>query len=169
MASTRERGGRFVGLYRNAHGKQRSAGTYDTETEALARAVVAEHDANPPGTELVYLTEKRGKPTIAAYGPVALAGAKLEATSRETYTYLLKHVVAELGMKTLEELTPADVRAFARKLEASKMSSSTASHVYSVLKLIMVTAVQDYPALKDVTAGISVQRKGGKEKIIATP
>jgi hypothetical protein len=35
MASTRERNGRFIGLYRDADGKQKSAGTYDTKTAAL--------------------------------------------------------------------------------------------------------------------------------------
>jgi hypothetical protein len=41
MASARERNGRWTGLYRDANGKQRSAGTYDTQEEALARAKVA--------------------------------------------------------------------------------------------------------------------------------
>lgn len=47
MASTRKRGQRWTGLYRDASGAQRSAGTFDTEEEALARAQVAELDANP--------------------------------------------------------------------------------------------------------------------------
>ena len=49
------------------------------------------------------------------------------------------------------------------------MSSSTAYHVFCVLRLIIVTALQDGLVEKDVTAGISVQRKGSKEKVIATP
>src|ERR1700733_9681402 len=48
MASARLREERWSALYRNAQGKQRSAGTFDTEEEALARAKVAELDANPP-------------------------------------------------------------------------------------------------------------------------
>jgi hypothetical protein len=53
MASARKRGQRWTGLYRDASGAQKSAGTYDTEEEALARATVAELDANPPATEIV--------------------------------------------------------------------------------------------------------------------
>lgn len=168
MASTRERKGRWAALYRDANGNQKSAGTYGTEKEALARAQVAELDARPPETVEVLPMAKRGKPTVAGYGPLAIAGAKLEATSRETYGYLFRHIVRELGSMTLAELTPALVRAFARKLESSEMSSSTAYHVFCVLKLIVVSALQDGEIEKDVTAGISVQRKGGKEKVICT-
>jgi integrase len=169
MASARQRGKRWTGLYRDASGKQKSAGTYDSEEEALARATVSELDANPPKTIEVYPGQKRGKPTIAGYGPVAIAEAKLEATSRETYTYLLTHVVRGLGSVALDDLTPADVRAFARSLESGQISSSTAAHVFAVLRLIVRTALQDDLMKRDVTAGISIQRKDSSEKVIATP
>jgi hypothetical protein len=47
MASVRPRGKRFMGIYRDADDNQKSAGTYDTYDEALARAQVAELDARP--------------------------------------------------------------------------------------------------------------------------
>jgi hypothetical protein len=143
MASARQRGGRWIGLYRDAGGKQKSAGTYDTEREAVARAQVAELDAHPPKPVKVYPAEKKSQPTLAGYGPLAIAGARLEATSRETYSCLFKHVEREFGSLAVADLTPAEVRAFARKLESSGMSSSTAHHVFGVLKLIVRTAVQD--------------------------
>ncbi len=37
MASVRARNGRFTGLYRDASGAQKSAGTFGTYDEALAR------------------------------------------------------------------------------------------------------------------------------------
>jgi len=169
MASARQRGKRWTGLYRDATGKQKSAGTYDTEREAVKAAEYQEAVANPPETVEVHSGTRRGKLTVAGFGPVAIEGAKLEATSRETYGHLLKHVIRELGDTVLADLTPTQVRAFARKLEAGKMSSSTAYHVFCVLRLIVVTALQDGLVEKDVTAGISVQRKGAKEKVIATP
>jgi hypothetical protein len=48
MASVRERNGRFTGLYRDAAGKQRSAGAFDSETEALKAAEYEEALAHPP-------------------------------------------------------------------------------------------------------------------------
>jgi integrase len=169
MASARPRKNRWTGLYTDASGNQKSAGTYDDQKTALKAADHQEALARPPEAIEVHATSKRGRPTIAGYGPVAIAGAKLEATSQETYSHLLKHVIPILGSNTLADLTPADVRAFARNLENSEMSSSTAFHVFSVLKLIVVTALQGGLISKDVTAGISVQRKGSKQKIIATP
>ena len=48
MASVRKRGSRYSGLYRDATGKQKSAGTFATEREALKAAEHAEAVANPP-------------------------------------------------------------------------------------------------------------------------
>ncbi len=44
MASTRERDGRFIGLYRDPAGRQRSAGTFPTKTKALDAAKALEVD-----------------------------------------------------------------------------------------------------------------------------
>ena len=170
MASARKRGQRWTGLYRDSAGKQKSAGSFGTEAEALKAAEHAEALANPPKALEAHPAAKRGKPTLAGYGPKAIAGARLEGTSRESYKCLFsKHISPTLGSSTLAELTPADVRAFARKLESSKMSASTAHLVMCVLRLIVKTALQDGLIVKDVTAGISVQRKGKAEKVIATP
>jgi hypothetical protein len=59
----------------------------------------------------VYPGTKKGKPTVAGFGPKAVAGARLEETSRYTYGLLLaQHIVPALGNMTLAELTPADIR-----------------------------------------------------------
>jgi len=170
MASARRRGERWTALYRDADGKQKSAGTFGTEEEATARAMVAELDARPRAETEVYASTKRGKPTLAGYGPTAIAGARLEATSRYSYRLLFgRHVAPALGSTPLADLTPADIRAFARKLESFRMASKTAHLVLCTLKLIVRTAVQDGLMEKDITVGVSVKQKGSKEKVIATP
>ncbi|HET9081669.1 MAG TPA: tyrosine-type recombinase/integrase [Trebonia sp.] len=170
MASARKRGQSYTGLFRDAQGRQKSAGTFGTEKEAIRAAEHAEALANPPKTTAAYPTAKRGKPTVAGYGVAAINGARLEGTSRESYRLLFgKHIKPALGSRTLAELTPADIRAFARNLESSAMSASTAHLVMSVLRLIVKTASQDGLIVKDVTAGVSVARKGKAEKVIATP
>jgi integrase len=170
MASVRPRGKKFTALYRDASGAQKGAGSFDTYDEALAWAQVAELDAKPLEYVEVHPKERRGKPTVAGFGPKAIEGARLEETSRYTYGLLLAlHILPALGSKTLAELTPADVRAFARKLESSKISGSTANLVMCVLRLVVKTAEQDGLIAKDVTKDISVQRKGKAEKVIATP
>jgi hypothetical protein len=169
MASARLRGKRWDGLYRDASGKQKSAGSYDTKDEALARATVLELDARPPADVDAYPAAVRGKPTLASYGRTAIAGARLEATSRENYLSLFrKHVEPALGSITLPGLSAADVRAFARKLEAGKLSAGTTKLILCVLKLVVRTAVQDGHLERDVTAGISVRQRG-REKGSSPP
>jgi hypothetical protein len=149
LASARLRGKRWTALYRDASGNQRSAGSYDTEDEALARARVAELDARPPADVDVHPSAVRGKPTVAGYGRTAITGARLEATSRENYLSLFaKHIVPSLGSATLPDLSAADVRAFARRLEAGKLSSGSAKLVLCVLKLVVRTAAMSRPGCR---------------------
>ena len=85
MASTRTRNGRIIGLFRDAQGRQKSAGTWPTQAEALKAAKHAEALANPPEMTLIYPSEKRGKVTVAGYLPGWLEGHRLEDSSREGY------------------------------------------------------------------------------------
>ena len=84
MASARQRGKRWTGLYRDASGKQKSAGAYDTEREALKAAEHAEALANPPKAIEAHPVSKRGKITVAAYAPKWLDGQSLKPSTRAT-------------------------------------------------------------------------------------
>jgi integrase len=177
MASTREREGKFTGLYRDRAGHQRSAGTYTTKREALKAARHAEaleaqgRDAANAMREpkYAYSIERRGHITIAGNGPAWLAGHRLEPSSRETYARSLEHLYAGLGTKTLRELSPQDVRQFFRSLEASGMSPGTESLVMTVLREMCRTAVQDGLMDRDVTAGIKIAAQRPREMTIASP
>lgn len=109
MASTRERNGRFTGLYRDAQGKQRSAGTFASEREALRAAGHAEAVANPPKTIEVDPARKRGKATVAAYAPRWIDGQLLEKTSRETYGRTADRIIRHLGAMAREDVGPDDI------------------------------------------------------------
>jgi integrase len=169
MASTRVRNSRFIGLYRDAQGRQKSAGTFDTEHQALKAGKHAEALANPPEIEMAYRTEKRGKVTVAGYGPGWLEGHRLEASSREGYTSRLKHIIRELGTKTLAEIEPADVRAFLRKLERSGLSSGTVRHIRTTLNEMFKCAVIDGLIDRNPCDGTKVKPESNREMLIATP
>lgn len=100
MASTRERNGRYIGLFRDAQGKRKSAGTYATEKEALKAAGHAEALANPPETVEAHSTTVRGRVTVAGYAPGWLSSQMLEETSRESYGNAVKRIVRHLGIST---------------------------------------------------------------------
>lgn len=177
MASTREREGRFTGLYRDRYGKQRSAGTFSTKAKALKAARASEalesqgRDAQNAlrSPENAYPVSRRGFITVAGYGPQWLSGHRLEATSRECYAAMFKHIERGLGTVTLRDLTPADVRAFFRKLESGGMTGGTEGHVLTVLREMCKTAVNDGLMEKDPTFGVKIQSRRTREMIILQP
>lgn len=169
MASARQRNNRWTGLYRDASGAQKSAGTYATEKDALRAAEHAEALANPVVDVEVHAGAKRGRVTVSGYAPVWLAGHRLEATSREGYGAMLKHVVKALGGVPVADLDPPKVRTFIRGLEASKLSGATVGHVFTVLHEMVKTAVNDGLLDRDVCAGIKIEGRKSREMTILTP
>lgn len=171
MASVRQRESRWTGLFRDRSGAQKSAGTFDTKREALKAARGAEalgYTTREPQTP--YAAERRGHITIAGYGPKWLAGHRLEATSRESYAAMLKHIYRGLGNKTLHDLTPADVRAFFRGLEREgRLSGASVGHVMTVLREMCRTAVNDGLMGKDPTAGVKIASRRAREMRIVEP
>jgi integrase len=170
MASARERNGRWTALYRDAQGRQKSAGTFGSERDALKAARHQEALACPAQGRAVYRTEKRGKITVAGYAPKWLDGHRLEATSRESYGSLIKHIVKGLGNTALADLDPAAVRSFFRKLEDNgKLSTATVRHVRTVLSEMCRTAVVDGLMSRNPVDGIKIRPEKNAERMIATP
>lgn len=143
MASARKRGQRYIGLYRD-HGKQKSADTFDTADEALARAKVAELEANPPATETVYPAERRGRATVAAYEPGWLAGQELlEANSVEIARGALKRIMPHLGGMARDDVQPDDVRCMLAALKRSGLSDGTVSRTLDVARQFLPKAATE--------------------------
>ena len=140
MASARERNGRWAALYRNSAGKQRSAGTFATEREALKAAEHAEAVANPPrppkATE-VYATQKRGKATVAGYAPKWLDSQILEQTSRETYGRTADRIVGHLGAMAREDVGPDDVRKMLKALKKAGLRDATIAATLDLTRLML--------------------------------
>jgi integrase len=177
MASTRERNGKFTGLYRDQSGNQKSAGTFKTQAAAL-KAAKAHEAVEKTGTDAkqalrkpvaVPRVEKRGKLTVAGYAPQWLSGHRLEATSRESYGCMLKHIIKGLGNVVLAELDSAKVRTFIRGLEDSDLSGSTVGHVMTVLREMCKTAVNDNLMPKDPTQGVKIADRRNREMRILAP
>jgi hypothetical protein len=127
MASTRERNGRYTGLYRDSDGKQKSAGTFATDKDALKAAEYAEALANPPKPVEVYPAQKRGKETVTTHASRWLESQVLEETSRETYRRTADRIVGHLGGMAREDVTPDDVRKMIRALKKSGLRDATIS------------------------------------------
>jgi integrase len=160
MASTRERNGRFTGIYRDNAGKQKSAGTFATEREAIKAAQHAEAVANPPVPAEVHATQKRGKATVAAHAPRWLAKQIIEETSRETYRRTSARIVAHLGGMAVDDVGPDDIRRMLKALRRQGLADATVSATLDLARSMLGDV-----ACADVTYRIRDRR----EMKFATP
>ena len=156
MASTRQRGETFTGLYRDLAGKQKSAGSFRTQKAAQAAAERAEAlvkaGIDPSGVAAptpVYASEKRGRVTVAGYAPRWLATHPLEPASREAYESMTKHLIKHLGDRAVAEVEPAHVRAMLRAVEKPR-SAGTAGLLRTVTLMMFRYEGQAPPARPEV-------------------
>lgn len=159
MASTRERNGRFVGLFRDSAGKQRSAGSFATERDALKAAQHAEAVANPPRPTQVHAAVKRGRPTVAAHVPAWLDAQLIEETSRETYRRTAARIVRHLGGMERDDVGPDDIRRMLKALQKQGLADATISATLDLARSMLGDAS---------CAGVSYRIRGRREMKFAT-
>jgi integrase len=145
MASTRERNGRFIGLYRDAEGKQKSAGTYATKKEALREARIAEaHGFSLGKARAVMPVKVRGKATVAAFADEWLPSHPIAAHTRYVYDQMIRcHILPALGGRVLADVTAADFRQLFRTMEAKGASRALLAKVKTVLSAMFQVAAED--------------------------
>jgi integrase len=170
MASVRRRGAKFTGLYRDANGAQKSAGSFGTEEEALARATVLEFDARPPEYPEVHRKHVRGKVTVAAYAPGWLDNKRCEPNTRLAYGLSLKHIIKVIGDTAVADVTTDDIVSVIRHLERLGRSDATIRHAVVVARLMFEATVRqgirgDNPA-KDDDAKVKIRHQ--REMAFAT-
>ncbi len=120
MASIRQRNGRYQVMWCDNDDVQRSV-TYDTKREAAAGKKQAEKGliVGKGKPAAVRPTARKGKITIAGYAPTFLAEhGYAESTLVNLTCVINKHLVSNLGHRTMESITSADVRRFHREMEA---------------------------------------------------
>lgn len=159
MASTRERSGRFTGLYRDADDKQKSAGTFDDEREALKAAEYEEALANPPKYVEVHAIQKRGKVTVAGYGSKWLENEVLEDTSRETYRRTLNRLVKHVGDVPRDEVTPDHIKRMIKALKKDGLADATISATVDLARSMLGEAA---------CAGVNFRIKDRREMMAVT-
>jgi Phage integrase, N-terminal SAM-like domain len=122
MGSTRARVGqdgstRYVALYRDLRGRQRSAGTFTTEKQADKAWQRAE--ALVESGRLGDL--RRGRQTFRHYvETVWLPAHQIEASTRERYTYMIgKHLMPQFGAMRMIDILPEHIRDWIASQKAS--------------------------------------------------
>jgi integrase len=165
MASVRERGGRYTGLYRTETGQQRSAGTFPTRKAALRAAQCRELGLPAP----VILSRPARAGSVREYAGEWLAGHRLEPTSRETYGVILaKHVLPEFGQREIAKITQADVRSWFRKLESTRKSGALLAKIRTVANAMFATALADGLITRNPVEGLRTIPETSRQMRILT-
>jgi integrase len=138
-------GTRYTGLYRDAHGRQKSAGTFSTKREALSEARKAEKAGYTLKRKTVYRgASPRLGHQIGRYGREWLAGHRLEPQTRASYrTYLERYILPRFGTHTIDALTREDVRVWFRELESQGRKYGVMRRIRVVGSSMYRTAVED--------------------------
>lgn len=161
--------GKFQGMYRDAHGKVRSAGTYSREKQALGEATAAEKNArlNSKNPEAQAMTWAQWEPlwrerrTVA---PQTLAGDKSKIDN---------HVRPRWGDVPLSKIEFDDVQLWVTQLgktggvrnagsftTGGPLSSSTVEKIYRLLSSSMKAAMQANLIDKNPCTGIKIVQDG---------
>jgi integrase len=144
MASVRKRGKTWMGLFRDADGRQRSAGSYPTQKEAMKAARLAEAGVTPVKTQTAYATTVRGNTTVASYGFEWLPSHSISPATREVYSRVLTNrILPVLGGHVLASVTAADIRAYFRQLEGQGASQAHMAKDKTVMSAMFQTAAED--------------------------
>jgi integrase len=137
----RKNGMRYTAIYLNAEGKERSAGTYDTEKEAVQAWVGAEAKVSEGrGFHL-----ENGKRLFEDYAENDfLPNHVMEATTRQDYTYqLYRHIMPVFGEKRLMDIHPIDIKRWLANLKEAGLSAANRKNLKALLSAIFTSAVDD--------------------------
>ncbi|MBS4104304.1 tyrosine-type recombinase/integrase [Tsukamurella paurometabola] len=135
MWTQKTKTGRYRGLYRDADGRTRSAGTFDRKKSAELAASAAEESSRTTGGNQTYaqwwerwaanhLELGRGSATVAQY-----------------QRYYARFLEPEWGETPLKDILPADVQIWVRRLRGKQAAKKTVALALSVLSVSLRDAV----------------------------
>jgi integrase len=142
----RSKGPRYRGVYRDSDGRYKSAGTFDSEEQALEVAEAAEKFAaelisgSVGGLDPVV----RATRTIEQYAPVFLRHHRVEGNTKDGYADTLRlHVIPFLAKVRVAEMNKAAARGYFTALEEAGRSPNVIRQAKVVLGAMFTMAVAD--------------------------
>lgn len=132
---------RYLAIYIDLDGEERSAGSFKTEEKALAVAQKAEERL----LEGHVVDLKKSRQLFEAYVTEKwLPNHRLELTSRQGYENALKnHILPRFGKRRIGRITTEDVREWVTALQTSGVNPPTIEKAKVVLDAIFTTALTD--------------------------
>jgi integrase len=153
-------------MYRDLHGRERSAGTYSTKKQATR----AWHNAEAALSAGRVGDPKRGRQRFGDYVENEwFPNHVLEESTREGYRHTLdKYVLPEFGAMRMVEILPADVRAWIKTLESRGVRPPTIRQCKVVLDAVLTTAVNDQITFLHAGKGVKTPAVAKKAKRLIT-
>lgn len=132
---------RYMAMYRDPHGRTRSAGTFARERDAL-RAAQRQDDQLAEGK---WLDPAAGKITFREYAEeVWLPSRHLEVSTRAGYlSYLRNHFVPFFGAMTLARIMPSTVQDWVTQAVQQGLSPRSIAKYHVMLHSVFARAVRD--------------------------
>jgi integrase len=158
---------RYIALYADVKGRQRSAGTYATDAQAR-RAWQKAEDKISEGR---LGDARRGRQKFRRYVEEQwLPHHQMEARTRENYTYYLgKHILPVFGTMRLVEILPVDVREWVTDLKNAGVSPTVIRSCFAILSAVFTTAFNDQLTALHPCRGVKTPPVPKKMRAIVTP
>ena len=153
MFAERKPNGKWLARYRDEHGKRRSAGTFDTQAEALAAAQKAVSASLTPGGAV--------QPTHTTlrdyfYGDWLAEATQHPKTLAGYKRTFRNHLEPTLGDRPLASIKTVEIRRVLKKVEA-KASPHVANQSKAVLGAVYRTLVEEELVEESPVVGIRIK------------
>jgi integrase len=158
---------RYTALYKDLRGKRRSAGTFSNKKEANKAWQNAE--ANLAAGRVG--DQRRGKQQLRRYMQDEwFPNHLLEATTRQTYTYLLDRYIlpSALGDMRMVEILPSHVREWVNAMERNGVNPPTIRYCKIIVDAIFTTALNDQITFLHAGKGVKTPPVPKKPRRIIT-
>lgn len=158
---------RWTAYYIDLKGRELSAGTYATKTEANEKWQEAESKLR----EGRLGDPKRGRMKFERYVlDTWLPNHVMEAKTRETYTSAIhKHILPWFGSMRMIDILPEHVREWIADRQANDVSPATIKHYKATLSAIFTTAFNDQVVFIHPCKGVKTPATPTKPRTVITP
>jgi len=171
MAFTRKRvsktgTGRFLGIYIDLDGNERSAGSFKTEEKALREAQRVEDKL----AEGQAVERHRGKQAFGEYvSETWFPNHIIEHSTRQNYTYLLDaYILPRFAGMRIGRIMPGTVREWVTELQAKGVNPPTIRLCKTILDAVFTTALNDQITYLHAGRGVKTPPVAKKPKRIIT-
>jgi len=158
---------RYVALYRDPTGRQRSAGTFATERQAERAA----HRSESTVETGAWISASAGRVTFRDYvEQVWLPSRHVEVSTMAGYrSYLDKHFLPFFGDHPMAEILPSIVQDWVTDAAASGLSPTSVTKYHVMLHSVFKRAVRDRVLLTNPCEGIELPKIPPRKTRILTP